>query len=91
MSRADLDAATAAAPDRCRRCAHLATLTAHGETSITCLRGREISGTCGWWRPRRLSFYESAVLPNATSHRGAACGASGGLPGCTSAAATESE
>jgi len=63
MSRADLDATTAAAPDRCRRCAHLATLTAHGETSITCLRGREISGTCGWWRPRRLSFYESAVLP----------------------------
>lgn len=30
-----------------------------------------------------------AKRANATSHRSAACGASGGLPGCTSAAATE--
>lgn len=32
------------------------------------------------WRP---------LVPNATSHRGAACGASGGLPGCASNGDTE--
>ena len=31
------------------------------------------------------------VTPNATSHRGAACGASGGLPGCASNGDTESK
>ncbi len=31
------------------------------------------------------------VVPNATSHRGAACGASGGLPGCASNGDTENK
>jgi ribosomal protein S27AE len=47
------------APLRCQRCDHLTTLTAHGSTDTTCLRGRVLCGTCGWWRPRRLSFAES--------------------------------
>lgn len=65
MSAHAIDPAAADAPERCRRCAHLATLTAHGVTAATCLRGRVLCGTCGWWRPRRLSFQES--LPPAQS------------------------
>jgi hypothetical protein len=38
---------------------------------------------------KRAEYRKKSMPPNATSHRGAACGASGGLPGCTSAAATE--
>ena len=34
---------------------------------------------------------DGKTAPNATSHRGAACGASGGLPGCASNGTTEKE
>lgn len=49
------------APLRCQRCAHLETMTAHDQTRLTCLRGRDISGTCGWWRPRRQGLNETTA------------------------------
>lgn len=60
------DPVTAAAPARCQRCAHLATFSAHGTARADCLRGRLLSGTCGWWRPRRASFQET-LPPSAQS------------------------
>ena len=44
-------------------------------------------GGADWIRKR----IDKAKAPNATSHRGAACGASGGLPGCASNGTTEKE
>ena len=44
--------------------------------------------------PKKYAIYliETEDAPsNATSHRGAACGASGGLPGCASNGTTEKE
>jgi len=38
---------------------------------------------------RRVVTFERIKTPNATSHRGAACGASGGLPGCAADEPTE--
>ena len=38
---------------------------------------------------RRLRDFLNYAVPNATSHRGAACGATGGLPGCASNGDTE--
>lgn len=43
---------------RCQQCAHLQTVRSHGHTENTCQRRETLSGTCGWWRPRRLSIYE---------------------------------
>ncbi len=40
---------------------------------------------------RAVEETAKAQTPNATSHRGAACGASGGLPGCAAKGTTEKE
>jgi hypothetical protein len=45
-----------------------------------------------YWGPdmdKRCNYALVSMSPNATSHRGAACGASGGLPGCASNGDTE--